>query len=379
MKIGIVCPYNIYRPGGVQSTVLAHQSELKKRGHTVKVIAPKPVKMPNNEIEDTILIGKSAELNTPFHTLVDIAISTDTSILDDLLSRENFDILHFHEPWVPILAIQLLSRSKTINVATFHGKLPENLINRYVEHAIKPYTKSVFSKLHYLTAVSNVPAQYAKEISKKPIEIIPNGIDLKLYNPKETGKISKYDDKLKNIFYVGRLEKRKGVIYLLKAFKELTKKHKDVRLIIAGDGKQRNTLEQYIKNNSLKNVEFLGFVDESEKLKLFNTCDIFCSPAIFGESFGIVLIEAMAFGKPVVAGNNQGYACVLSGRGSLGLVDPKNSVEFGRLLEMALFDEGVNQLLKDWSLSSVKQYNYPKIVDRYESIYKDLVRLNNKA
>lgn len=374
MKIGIVCPYNIFRPGGVQSCVLAHYEELRKRGHDVRIIAPKPKEVPENFDENIILIAQSTEVNTPFHTMVDIALRVDQEEIAAMLDQEKFDILHFHEPWIPRMPLEVLAQSSARNIATFHAKLPESFWNKSFEKAIAPYAKQFFKNLDYLTAVSDAAASYVRSLTNgTPIEIIPNAIDQEIFRSDRIEPLPEYQDDRKTILFIGRLEKRKGTIWLLKAYQELIERYDNVRLVIAGDGHKRVMLEQYVETHNLPNVEFLGFVSEEQKLRLLKSCDIFCSPALYGESFGIVLLEAMAMGAVTVCGNNPGYASVMQGRGRLSLVDAKSTTDFAQRLELLLADEEVRELWLQWATHYVKQFNYPAVVDRYEKIYHELI------
>jgi phosphatidylinositol alpha-mannosyltransferase len=126
-------------------------------------------------------------------------------------------------------------------------------------------------------------------------------------------------------------------------------------------------------------VEFLGYIDEAEKIHLMQSTDVFCSPAVYGESFGIVLLEAIACGRPVVAGANPGYASVLQGRGSMGLVSPKDTEDFARRLKLFLSDKGMRQSWNEWGLEYVKQYDYVRIVDQYEKLYRKACKTHRKA
>jgi phosphatidylinositol alpha-mannosyltransferase len=148
--------------------------------------------------------------------------------------------------------------------------------------------------LHVLTAVSDSGAEYAASLTDLPITIIPNGIDLNKYRHKAV------KSKSKTILYIGRLERRKGTKYLLRAYHLFAQDNPDVRLLIAGDGPDREKLELLAEDLKLKNISFLGYISEELKLQLLAEADIFCSPAIFGESFGIVLLEAMATGTVTV-------------------------------------------------------------------------------
>src|SRR4051812_30400677 len=131
MRIGLVCPYNIFRGGGVQECVLALQKELKWRGHSAKIITPQP-RQTAEELSDVLFVGTSTDIKSPFHTTAQVSVSVNVEAIDDLLAHEQFDILHFHEPWVPIMSRQLLTRSRSANVATFHAKLPETVMSRTI-------------------------------------------------------------------------------------------------------------------------------------------------------------------------------------------------------------------------------------------------------
>lgn len=376
MRIGIVCPYNYYRPGGVQVCVREIANELIKRGHYVKIIAPKPRKIPDVVDKDVILLGGSTELVTPFATKADISINLSNEKIDELLAKEKFDVLHFHEPGIPVWSMQILGRSQAANVGTIHATLPDGMVSKSFEKLMKPAAKFIETRLHVCTTVSKVSKNTALTYSPfADIEIIPNGINLELYKPKIDFKKPINDPKI--ILYVGRLEKRKGVKYLLKAYAKLKQDHDNIKLVIAGDGNLRETLENYIEKNNVKDVKFLGFVSEKEKIKLMQSCDIYCSPALYGESFGIVLLEAMVAGSVVVCGDNPGYSSVMVDTGKISLVDPKSTEEFSRRLELLLMDESIKKVWLEWANNYVTQFDYKKVVNKYENAY--LKALDNKA
>ncbi len=364
MRIGIVCPYNIFRGGGVQECVLALQAELNKRGHHARILTPQSKEARDRTMADVIFLGGGTEVKSPFHTTAQLSASANPEALQQALDKEKFDILHFHEPWVPILSRQLLTKSPSVNVATFHARLPDSVMSRTIERVITPYTKSIVKYLDHLTAVSPAAAQYIQSLTTKPVTIIPNGIDLKKYKPQTKSQNTK------NILYIGRLERRKGVKYLLQAFKVLQEGQPDLRLIIAGEGSDRLKLETFAHDNWVKNVTFLGYVEEAEKLHLLNQATLFCSPALYGESFGIVLLEAMASRAVTVSGNNPGYASVLKERGALSLVNPKDTPEFARRLDLLLHDDDLRKLWKSWASEYVLQFDYSKVIDQYEQLYK---------
>lgn len=369
MKVGLVSPYNMFKGGGVQECIVAIEAELVRRGHHAVIITPQPRDYEGPTPENTIFLGGSTDFRSPFHTTAQVSATVNIERLDEVLEQEQFDLLHFHEPWVPIVSRQILSRSNTLNVATFHAKLPDTVMSKTIERVITPYTKSILKYLDALTAVSEPAAEYVRQLTRQQVEIIPNGIDLTKYKPKRYPPMSG-----PTVFYVGRLEKRKGVKYLLQAFKLLQEELPAAQLIIGGDGPDRTRLEALVDELGLHHVDFLGYIAEEEKIHLMQTADLFCAPALYGESFGIVLLEALACGIPIVAGSNPGYASVLKERGSLGLVNPRDTADFARRLHVLLTDQELRKSWKKWALEYVRQFDYATIVDKYEALYDELCR-----
>ncbi|RTK94790.1 glycosyltransferase family 1 protein [Candidatus Saccharibacteria bacterium] len=370
MRIGLVCPYNFYRPGGVQICIREMAEELRKRGHYIRIIAPKPRKLPDVVDDDVILIGNSAELKA-FATKVDVGASVSNTKLEQILTEHQFDVIHFHEPGLPFLSMQLVGLSSAAHVATLHATLPQGMVTKSYQTLMRPVAKYINTRVDVISAVSPVAEATGRVyIPDATITIVPNGIKLKDYKPKAPVKRSAGP---KTIVYVGRLEKRKGVKYLLEAFALLRTEH-NARLIIAGQGDLRPTLEAYVDKHDIKGVTFKGYVSEDEKITLMQKADLYCSPAPYGESFGIVLLEAMAAGTVVVAGNNPGYASVMTGKGRLSLVNPESTVDFAQRLELMLYDEEVRSLWLKWAKQHVEQFDYVKVVDQYEALYKKALR-----
>ena len=171
MRVGLVCPYNVFRGGGVQECVLALQAELTKRGHYAVVLTPQSREARTQEMPGVIFLGGGTELKSPFHTTAQVSASVNPEALQAVLDSEKFDVLHFHEPWVPVLSRQLLTRSNSANVATFHAKLPDSVMSRTIERVITPYTRSIMKYLDVLTAVSEPAAEYTRTLTNKDPEI----------------------------------------------------------------------------------------------------------------------------------------------------------------------------------------------------------------
>ncbi len=368
MKIGLVCPYNLFKGGGVQECVLAMQAELSLRGHEVLIVAPQPKEHPEEVPPFIRLLGRARDVKSPFHTTAQISVSVDPGSVEELLKQEQFELLHFHEPWVPLLSRQILAKSTAKNVATFHAKLPDTMMSRTIERVITPYTKSIMKYFDSFTAVSTAAADYASELTDRRIAIIPNGIDLKKYHfrPATTKPKS-----APNVLYIGRLEKRKGVVFLLRAMRLLQMTYPDIELRIAGDGPDRSMLENTARELGVT-CTFYGRVTDPEKQRLLQEATVFCSPARYGESFGIVLLEAMATGLPTVAGDNPGYVAVMKETGALSIVDPQNTADFARRLEVFITDEELRQHWRTWAKQYVKQFSYSEVVDQYERVYKSV-------
>lgn len=356
----------MFKGGGVQEQVIAIQTELNRRGHDAVILTPQPRSYHGDAPDGMLFVGGSADFKSPMHTVVQVSITANAELIDEIFEKEKFDVLHIHEPWIPIVSRQLLTRSKAVNVGTFHARLPDTRMSKTIERVIKPYTKSILKYIDVFTAVSEPAAHYLKHLADVDVRLITNGIDLTKYKPDPKAKMS-----APTIFYVGRLEKRKGVKYLIRAFKILQQQMPEARLLIGGAGPDKEKLEALVAEDGIPHVEFLGFMTDAEKIKTMQAADVFCSPAIYGESFGIVLLEAMACGRPVVAGSNPGYEGVLQGTGALGLVNPKDSVEFARRLKIFLSNNELRDMWTAWASEYVQQFDYRHIVDRYVDLYEE--------
>lgn len=369
MKIAIFNPYDFTRPGGVQDIVTYQAEELTSRGHTVTVVTPRPRHYGAKAPAGTVFMGVSAKVRAQSST-PDISAVIDQDEIENFFSNNSFDVVHFHEPIVPFVGRQLISNCPYPVVATLHAALPDTGIGKRLG-SVKPYFRSVLQHVDVLTRVSPAAGEYLEDLLDDEIIIdVPNGVSVSDFKP------SKKRDP-NTILYVGRLEKRKGPKYLINAFAELLKIHPDVRLKIVGDGHDREKLEELVRELQIEqSVEFLGFVSPEEKVALLRSATFACYPAIYGESFGIVLLEALATGTPLIAGDNPGYSSVLKGKGLLCLVDPTDTAEFSRRMRLYLEDKEIRDMLSEWGLQYVQQFDYPKIVDKYLDVYAKAIEIS---
>jgi len=200
-------------------------------------------------------------------------------------------------------------------------------------------------------------------------QVIPNGIDLDQFNP-DVNPIEKYLDGKLNILFVGRLEKRKGVKYLIRAYTIVKEKYPDSRLIIVGPGiRFRRKYENMVKKDNLGDVVFLGNVPFEDLPRYYKTADVFCSPAVSGESFGIVLLEAMAVGTPIVATNIDGYASVLTNGKEGLLVPPRNSRELASAICKILSDRQLRYEMGARGILTSHEYDWRKVSQRIYEYY----------
>ncbi|MCA9349587.1 glycosyltransferase family 4 protein [Candidatus Saccharibacteria bacterium] len=374
MNIALVCPYDFYRPGGVQECIRDLASQLESRGHDISIVAPTTLQKHYTPDPRVKMLGRASKIRTPFATSTEWTFSTDKSEITSLLNNHQFDLWHFHEPWIPRLSKQIIDLlpkdQKTL--ATFHAKLPDNFISRPIEKAITPYARSILGDFDYFTAVSEVAAEYLSNLTDKKFHIIPNAINVNIYKqPTKNFRLPR-----PTIFYVGRLEKRKGLDYLLKAFRVLTQEMGiDAELVLAGTGPKFKSLVNYTERYQLTHkVKWLGQISDQDKRTWLKSADVFCSPAIYGESFGIVLLEAMACNRPIVAGNNPGYSSVLTGVGELGLINPKNPEEFARRLALFINNPEISQVFTDWSRLEILKYDFDIIINSYLNLYEKILK-----
>lgn len=370
MKIGIVCPYNMIKGGGVQEIVKAQARGLRARGHEVLIITPRPPEYAGDPPDKhMVFLGRSYDARA-IGTTAQVSI-TSSKEADEFMKEHEFDVLNFHEPWVPSLGLYLLPRAKKAGIATVsthHAKLPDDPLVVTVGRVLRPYAKSVIKYIDSFVAASIPGSEYISATTRHPVAFIPVDIDTTIYTFPES-----FDDDrpYKKILYVGRLESRKGAKYLIQAFAKLQVDHPDIQLDIIGRGPKRAMLEGMAKDLGAKNVNFLGFVENDEKIRRLREADLFCVPSLYGEGFGLVLLEGMAMGVPVVAGDNPGYASVMTGCGALSLINPRDIPDFARRLELMLYQKDLRAAWRKWAKAEVQQYDTMHMVDKYEKVYSD--------
>lgn len=369
MKIGLVSPYDYSFPGGVVNHIAYLAHNFTQWGHKVKIIAPCPKGGTRYFEEEVTPIGKP--LPVPFGgAIARIPVSPWLPAqMGEILANEDFDILHLHEPFTPMICLSALLKSNCINVGTFHAYYNKPR----VYWLGKPIFRRWLPRLHGKITVSKPALEYVSRHLPGDYRIIPNGIDTQQFCLDAPQRKEFADGKI-NILFVGRLEQRKGLGYLLNACAKIKNSLPNFRLIAVGPGTVlRLRYEKLVKDMGLTdNVVFVGFVPSDELPSYYRSADIFCAPATGGESFGIVLLEAMACGKPVVATNIQGYAGVLA-HGEEGLlVPPRDEESLAHALLSLLNDKSLRLQMGAKGRTKAEKYSWPniarQIMDYYDSL-----------
>ena len=366
MRVGLISFHSFFQPGGVKRHVLGLHKEFKRRGIYSKIIAPRR-KWTEDYGKDVILLGTSFPLSFS-GSQSDFDINFNPLAIEKVFKKERFDILHFHNFGFPS-TYQILEKSESLNILTFHANIEGSKFLKRFPIFLYLLNKIVQWKIDGIIGVASLNLKVFKDFNG-PKLVVPNGIDLEEFNPR-VPKLKKFCDGKINILFVGRIEERKGLIYLLKAFKILTRKFSNLRLIIVGEGELKEYCQNYVKENNLKEVCFEGQITGPKLPSYYRTCDIYCSPAIYGESFGIVLIEAMASNVPVVAFANEGYKRVLEkGKGKRFLVGPKDYKTLAKKLEILIKNPKLRKEMGEWGLKEAQNHSWSKIANRVLDFYE---------
>ncbi|OGO05750.1 MAG: hypothetical protein A2Y60_01065 [Chloroflexi bacterium RBG_13_54_9] len=371
MKIALVSPYDYVYPGGVTEHISRLEQSFTRMGHCVKIIAPASLPQESFDANKVYVVGRAFSIPSS-GSVARMSLSPRLSgRVKQILRQEQFDIVHLHEPLLPALPITVLRFSKSINVGTFHayhGRRSRGY--RYMKILLRRW----FRKLHGRIAVSRPAMAFVSRDFPGHYEIIPNGVDVESISD-DVPPFEQYCDGKLNILFCGRIEKRKGLEYLLRAYSIIKGQFPDSRLIVVGEGKSREGYEKLVRSAFLKDAVFTGYVSNEEKIRYFRTADIFCSPATGKESQGVVLLEAMAAGKPIVASNIEGYASAMT-HGVEGLLFTPKDVES---LSMSLSYLMGNKRLRErmgamGRRRAEEEYSWERVSRRVMEYYESLLR-----
>jgi phosphatidylinositol alpha-mannosyltransferase len=365
LKIGIVSPYGFPHPGGVNEHVRHTYEELRSLGHDAWIITPKYGRERDSD-------GHVIRVGTGW------AVPSNGSVgrltigwrlrprLRDLLAAHRFDVLHFHEPFVPFLGPAVLSESETVNIGTFHafgGFSPSYWLGRHAAAGLA-------ARLHGRIAVSGAARHFIDRYFPGSYRIIPNGVEIEPFANAEP--FEELRDGTLNILFVGRMEDRKGLSYLLRGYHRLRKRHVDARLIVVGAGPRLREYRRYVATRRIRDVEFVGHVGLEAKLRYFASADIFCAPSTGQESFGIVLLEAMAAGLPIVASDIHGYKNVVTRDQEGYLVEPRNPTAIAAALYKLAGDPDLRHRMGEAGRAKAPDYSWERVTEQVVAYYHEV-------
>lgn len=367
MRVALVSPYDFAYPGGVTNHIANLAQQLIKMGHQVSILTP----LSNTKVQElseyVVPLGRPIPIRSG-GSIARVSLSAWLAPkIRRLLDRGKFDIVHLHEPLAPLLPLGVLYLSRSVNVGTFHAYHGSQRWYRILYPIVKP----AFDRLHGRIAVSEAARQMNEKVFPAHYEIIPNGIDLPHFA--NATPLEELSDGKVNIVFVGRMEKRKGLKYLVEAYSHLKWAFPDIRLIVVGPGRVPLRLKSYIARNKVQDVIFTGGVPYDVLPRYYHSADIFCAPNTGKESFGIVLIEAMAAGKPIVATDIEGFRCVIQ-HGEQGLlVPPRDSRSLADAITVLLRNPGLRKRMGERGRSNVEQYDWKQVATRVVACYNQLL------
>lgn len=367
MKIGIVTPYAYPMPGGVNDHVGSLYRVLRARGHDVRIITSSHGLQKASE-GDIIRVGKG--FSVPFNgSMGTITLSpTYLAQMRAILERERFDVLHYHEPFVPFLSLVTLTLSTSVNVGTFHAFGGLSISYEFGKRMLGHYA----GKLHGRIAVSPAARHFISRYFPGEYKIVPNGVEPGRYQ--RAVPIARYRDGVPNILFVGRMEPRKGLIHLLRAFRKLQRDGVRARLLLVGTGPGEREARRYVLTRQLEGVEFLGRVPEAQKAQLFKTADIYVSPATGRESFGIVLLEAMSAGAPIICSDIHGYRGVVRRERDGILVEPGNADALAAAIRRLIDDPALRAQLSRAGEERAQLFTWERVGQAVEEYYGFVIR-----
>lgn len=374
MRIALVSPYDWSVPGGVNRHIQNLAENFIRRGHEPEIIAPssRPLDPGSHHIR---VIGESVIGLPASGSVANVCLSYDLGPrVKKLMQRESYDLVHVHEPFMPLLPFQFVRYSSAPVVSTFHAtREGGSRVYAYTKFLIRPYWDDLRGRVCVSRAALRMISRYFADRYR----IIPNGIDYAFFAA-EAPPMPDLMDNRRNILFVGRQEKRKGLPYLLEAYRKLKPEMPDTRLIIVGpDGGIRAACIRYVEQNHLPDVHFAGQVPYEDLPRYYRSADVFCAPNTGHESFGIILLEAMAAGAPIVASDIPGFRDVLSDGTQGVLVPPKDSDALASGLKTLLSDPDRREAMAAAGPEHARKYSWDEISSRVLSYYEEVIAGDN--
>ncbi|KQY37911.1 MULTISPECIES: glycosyltransferase family 4 protein [Nocardia] len=361
MKIGMICPYSFDVPGGVQAHVVELARVFIERGHKVSVLAPASDDTPLPDF--VVSAGRAVAI--PYNGSV-ARLSFGPMAYTRIrrwIDSNDFDVLHIHEPNAPSLSMLALKIAEGPIVATFHTSTTKSLVLSTFQGVLRPYHEKISGRI----AVSELARRWQVEALGSDAVEIPNGVDVSAFALGEP--LDGYPRAGRTVLFLGRYdEPRKGMDVLLGALPALIEHHPDVEILIVGRGDEDRLRRE--AGEHAGHLRFLGQVSDAEKAAALRSADVYVAPNLGGESFGIILIEAMAAGTPVVASELDAFRRVLRD-GTAGLLTPiGDSAALATAIDTLLTDDETRERLVSTATQVVAGYDWPVVAEQILRVYE---------
>ncbi len=371
MRVGLVTPYDHAHPGGVREHIRHLDLHLRKRGHEVWVLAPSSDG--SDGLESNVIRVSGMVVPVPISgSIARITMSPGAyRRVKHILKAHQFDVVHIHEPLTPVLPLAVLRHSRAVNVGTFHAYRESSPAYQYAKPILEPF----FDRLDCRIAVSPDARDMVARYFPAEYTIVPNGIEFDRFGSSEVQPHERYSDGRPCVLFVGRLEERKGFEYLLRAFPRVLEAVPRARLLVVGayDKDDKKKFVRYARRHGLSGVRFIGWVPDEELARYYRCADVFCAPSLGFESFGIVLLEAMAAGVPIVASDIAGYRSVVTDGQEGCLVPPGDESALASALVELLSSPERREAMGRAGHKTARRYDWGSVAGRIDEIYCRLV------
>jgi phosphatidyl-myo-inositol alpha-mannosyltransferase len=358
MNIALVCPYAWDRVGGVQTHVRALAETLRSRGHDATVVAPRSARSNGSHFtNDVVLVGRAVGIPAN-GSVAPVAFGPLAATgIRRALGTIAPDVVHLHEPLIPSLSLLALWNFDGPTVGTWHAAAESSAGYR----AARPVLARVAERIDVRTAVSDAARALAGRYFPGDYKLTPNGLDTARFENAEPVDLG---PGAKILFGVNRLERRKGLEVLIQAMTRL--RDLDATLIVAGAGPQERHCRALARQLGVP-AQFLGRVEEIQKPRIYRSVDIVCAPALGGESFGIVLVEAMASGAPLVCSDIQGFRAAAGGAAEF--VPPGDPGLLADALRAVIADPDRAQSMRTAGRRMASMFDWKRLVAGVEDLY----------
>ncbi|HEX6315983.1 MAG TPA: glycosyltransferase family 4 protein [Gemmatimonadaceae bacterium] len=372
LRIVQVSPYSWDVPGGVQVHVRELASHLRALGHEVHILAPG---RPREHDDGVTIVGRAIPVRGN-GSVARIAFGPQVArAAAQALKRIQPDIIHVHEPLVPSVSMHAVLNANAPVVATFHSNVGRDRTSSLWFQLAVPMIRPVWNRIDRRLAVSEAARHsVCSRMGDGNLTIVPNGVDTGRFANAVAAPLPPG----RHLLFVGRLEERKGFPVAVQAFAELASRFPDLRLLVIGDGSERDAvdaLEPAVRDR----VDMLGRVDDDRLASYLKAADIYIGPALGGESFGIVLAEAMAAGRPVVASDIDGYRDVVRDGLEALLVRPGDPAALVAGIQELLADRRLAESLGSAGAQRAREFDWDVISARVLEIYREVLAAPHPA